>query len=51
MLTILADTFRIATLTDRPWDRDTLAPERRLADRRRLDRWFWQGRTAARSAE
>lgn len=43
MLNILAETFRIATFTDRPWLRDSLQREPRSAAQA-ARRWFWQGR-------
>ena len=46
MLNIFAETFRIATFTDRPWLRDSLQREPRSLARRddAERRWFWQGR-------
>jgi hypothetical protein len=44
MLNIFAETFRIATFTDRPWLRDSLQREPRDAARATRNRWFWQGR-------
>lgn len=43
MLSIFADTFRIATRTDQPWLSQTFQahPER---GPRLLDRWQWKGR-------
>jgi hypothetical protein len=43
MLSILADTFRIATFTDRPWLHDSMQREPRTAAQV-ARQWFWRGR-------
>jgi hypothetical protein len=48
MLSIVAESFRIATRTDRPWLSGSFLTEPRQAERRRRDRWFWEGGPARR---
>lgn len=45
MLNIFAETFRIATRTERPWLRDAFISEPRNRQHKPEDRFFWQGRS------
>jgi hypothetical protein len=44
MLSILADTFRIASRTEQPWMRQSFKPDLRAGHDHEADLYFWRGR-------